>query len=364
MPCKDKPMNKHIYALRREKLRALMKDAALDAMLVTLDANRFYLSGFELKDAQTNESSGCLVIMADGKDILCTDARYEEAAARLWEREHVFIYGGGTAPSQINEMLRSKTCGVLGFEARCLSFDFFEKVSPSLQMRPADGLVEKLRIIKDDEEIFRLERSFALNHKLMQWVPGVLAHGRTERQVAWDIEQFYRNNGASALSFDSIVAVGPNAALPHAIPGEDRVVENCCVLVDCGCRFEDYCSDQTRTFWVGNSPPDYFLKTLELVKEAQQKALDIIRPGVTCKEVYESAWKYFDRHGVAKFFTHGLGHGIGVQTHEAPSLNSRSELPLAPGMTVTVEPGLYYPEWGGVRWEYTVLVTEDGMRIL
>lgn len=358
-------MNNNIYAARRERLRELLHKNDLAALLVTLDANRYYLSGFELQDHQTNESSGCIIVMANGADILCTDARYEEAAARLWEREHVFIYGGtGSAAVQINEFLRGKLNGPLGFEAGAVSLDFFEKVSPTLIMQKADGLVEKLRIIKDAEEIRLMQESCALNHKLMQWLPGVLAYNRTEKQIAWDIEQFYRNLGASGLSFDSIVAINANAALPHAIPGETKVHENCCVLVDCGCRLDDYCSDQTRTFWAGSTPPDYFLKTLDLVKEAQQQALKVIRKGVSCKDVYAAAYSYFDSKGVAGQFNHGLGHGIGLQTHEAPSLNPRSDVILQPGMMITIEPGLYYPEWGGVRWEYMVLVTEDGYKLL
>jgi Xaa-Pro aminopeptidase len=140
--------------------------------------------------------------------------------------------------------------------------------------------------------------------------------------------------------------------------------ENCCVLVDAGCRLEDYCSDQTRTFWIGDKVPDYFFNTLEQVQEAQRKALAALKPGVACKDVHAAACKYFEEQNVLAHFNHGLGHGIGLQTHEQPRLNSRDETILKPGMVVTVEPGLYFPEWGGVRWEYMVLVTEDGCETL
>lgn len=358
-------MDKTVYAARREKLRKAMKDERIAALLVTLDANRYYLSGFELHDHQTNESSGCLVIMADGKDWLCTDPRYEEAAAKIWDKERVFIYGGvASAAGQINGLLKSEVKGALGFESHCISHAFYLAVSAGLSTQAADGMVEALRIIKDDAEIALMDASMALNHKLMEWVPGVLAFGRTEKQIAWDVEQFYRNFGASELAFDTIVGIDANAALPHAIPGGDAVKENCCVLVDCGCRLKDYCSDQTRTFWVGNNPPDYFLRTLERVKEAQRLAIEAVRPGAVCRDVYYVAWNYFDKLGVAKHFNHGLGHGIGLQTHEPASFNPKNETVLRPGMIMSVEPGLYYPEWGGVRWEYLVLVTEEGCRVL
>ena len=351
------------YAARREKLRSLMRREQLGALLVSLDANRFYLSGFELIDHQSNESAGCLLILPDGNDWLCTDARYLDAAKRLWDEDHIFIYSGD-APAQINALARDKARGDIGFEAKCTTVFFHAAFSRDLSCRPADGLVEELRVIKEPEEITRLQAAVALNHKLMEWMPGTLRVDRTEAELAWDVERFFRENGAQSLAFPCITAVGPNAALPHAAPGSDRVCENTCVLVDVGCRLNDYCSDQTRTFWVGDKPPASFLDTLSLVRAAQEKAIAAIRPGVGMADVYHAAKKYLDDKGVGKYFTHGLGHGIGLQTHEAPSLNPRATATLQAGMVVTVEPGLYYPQWGGVRWEYMVLVTEDGSRIL
>ncbi|MDR2892790.1 MAG: Xaa-Pro peptidase family protein [Deltaproteobacteria bacterium] len=360
-------MNKEEFAARRENLRRILKEEKLGALLVTLDANRYYLSGFELTDGQSDESAGCLLITAQGKDWLCTDARYEEAALRLWNASEIFIYSGagsGGYAGQINKLLKDNVKGELGVEANCVSLSFYQVACAGLSTVPADGLVQRLRIIKSPEEIAAMEASCAITHSMLNWLPGVLAHGRTEEQIAWDIEQFFRNHGAEGLAFASIVAIGSNAALPHARPGQTAVSENCCVLVDIGCRYKDYCSDQTRTFWVGDTPPDYFLRTLKQVQEAQRRAIELIRPGAICKDVHAAAYNYFESLGLAKHFNHGLGHGIGLQTHELPRLNAKSETVLRPGMMVTVEPGLYYPEWGGVRWEYTVLVTEDGCKIL
>lgn len=354
-----------MYADRRERLREKMCEMNLAAMLVSHPANRFYLSGFELHDVQQNESAGHLLVMADGNDVLCTDSRYLETARRIWDSDNIFIYGGsGSSTKDMNAFLQDRVQGCLGFEAGSISFKFHEAISTGLTMRPADGLVEGMRTIKDAHEILSLEKSMALNHKLMEWVPSVLIPGRTEADVAWDIEKFFREHGASENAFRPIVAVGPNAALPHAEPGQTVITDNCPVLIDCGARYMTYNSDQTRTFWVGNAPSDAFKRTMDLVRKAQQAAIDIIRPGVKCGEVYHAARAYFDAFGQGEFFNHGLGHGLGLETHEAPSFRLKSETVLAPGMVITVEPGLYYPQWGGIRWENVVLVTEDGVRVL
>ena len=356
---------KQIYAARREQLRRAMHRRGLDALLVSQAANRFYLSGFELHDPQYNESAGRLVITADGRDWLATDPRYLDAAVRLWDEERVFIYGGYAA-RDIYGLLRD--CGGrIGIEAQGTTLAFARDLAaagPGLYCEAADGLVEHLRRIKDPCEVAALEKSFALNHKLLQWIEGQLEPGRTESRVSWLIEKFFRENGASELAFANIVAVGKNAALPHAIPGDEPVIDNCPVLVDIGCRVDDYCSDQTRTFWVGQQPTDAFRRTYDLVRQAQTAAIESMRPGQPLRDAYGHARAVFEKAGTADAFTHGLGHGVGLETHEAPSLSPRAEGVLEPGMVVTVEPGLYYRQWGGVRWEYTVLVEEDGVRIL
>ncbi|MDR2075555.1 MAG: aminopeptidase P family protein [Desulfovibrio sp.] len=356
-------MDKGHFEQRRETLRARMRQAGLSALVVSLDANRFYLSGFELHDPQADESAGCLVILADGRDRLCTDGRFFDAARRVWEEERIFLYHG-RAMEQVNALLRDAARGTVGFEARQISVEAFDLLSPGLSLQRADGMVEGLRLIKEPEEIRRLEASCRLNQALMDWVPGVLKPGRSEAEVAWDIEQFFRNNGARESAFAGIVAVGANAALPHAEPGEDRLKENCGILIDVGCRVKDYCSDQTRSFWVGDAPDGEWLRHLDLIREAQELAIRAIRPGAGLAGIYALARKRLDDAGVGELFTHGLGHGIGLQTHEAPTLNPRAEGVLRAGMVVTVEPGLYVSGRSGVRWEHMVLVTEDGARVL
>ena len=343
-----------------------MHQEKLDALIVSQPANRFYLSGFELHDCQCNESSGCLIIMADGKDWLCTDSRYEEAAAQLWDRERIFIYRGSSS-EEINGLLK-KLCGPLqriGMEAEHLAYGYVERLAPGLALQAADGLVEKLRVIKDEEEIRLIAASVALNHRMLDWLPSILVPGQDESGISWAIEKFYREHGASELSFPSIVAVDDHAALPHYAPEHPSPLrEGCHVLVDEGCRLNHYCSDQTRTYWIGDKPSPRFTEMLDHVQEAQRRAIAALRPGISGREVHTIAVDYFASCGMDQYFTHSLGHGVGLETHEGPRLSPRATEPLQSGMIVTIEPGLYFPGWGGARWEHMAVITEDGCRIL
>ncbi|MCR4666996.1 MAG: aminopeptidase P family protein [Desulfovibrio sp.] len=353
-----------IYKTRRDKLKDLLQKNLLDALIISYDVNRYYLSGFELHDTQSNESSGYLIIGSDGNEFLATDPRFEEVATSLFPENSIYIYKGD--PIQTLYTL-AKKCGVrIGVETDLASYAFVEalKSNADIDIVACNRLVESLRVIKDRQEIEKIEKSFALNHTMLLWLEKELQPGRTEREISWCIEKFFRENGASELAFPSIVAVDKNAAMPHAIPGETEIKENSLVLVDVGCRVEGYCSDQTRTFWIGEKPTDRFQEALLLVQEAQKSAIAAMHPGMRMVDIYNKAYDTFEQKGLGNFFTHGLGHGVGLETHEAPAIGRRSDAVLQPGMVVTVEPGLYFKEWGGIRWEHTVLVEEQGVRVL
>ncbi len=275
----------------------------------------------------------------------------------------MFIYSGKRHEDIIG-FLKGSGLERLAFEPKAMSLFDHEKLNGAVNLSPRDNLVEKLRIIKDKTEMELIRASCALNHNVFRQIQSRLEPGRTEAEVAWEIEKMFRDNGASESAFSPIVGVGPNAALPHAIPGETTLRENDLVLIDVGGRLDNYCSDQTRTFWVGENPSDRFLTVREQVKGAQKAALDMMRPGVTFEQAYQAARKHFEQFGVESRFTHSLGHGVGLETHEPPSLGPTAEGKLKAGMVVTVEPGLYYPDWGGVRWEFMVLITEDGVEVL
>jgi Xaa-Pro aminopeptidase len=351
------------YASRRERLRASLHEAGKAAMLVTRPADRYYLSGFEMSDPQCEESAGWLLVTARGRDYLMTDPRYADAARRLWPDNGVFIYSGGKWEKIIG-FLSELGLGIILYDPRAMSVETHAKLRGQISLEPALDFAGKLRRVKDENEIALMREALAVNHAVFDYLPTLLAPGVTEAQIAWQTEKFCRENGADAMSFATIVGVGQNAALPHAIPGETPVTENCCVLIDLGTRVNGYCSDQTRTFWVGSRPPDHYRRALEQVQLAQTRTIAGLRPGLTFAEAYALARDYFNECGVQKYFTHALGHGIGLEVHEYPSLAPTTQGELAPGMVVTVEPGLYYPEWGGVRWEHMARITEDGAELL
>jgi Xaa-Pro aminopeptidase len=352
-----------IFAARRERLRARMAELNIPALLVTHAANRYYLSGFELFDSQCNESVGWLAVLRNGRDLLMTDARFTDAAARLWPVEDTLIYGAGKHAAIAGE-LKTRGADALVFDPRAVNVFDYEALREHFELAPASGVVEDLRRVKEPAEIELLRAACGLNHRVMRALPDVLVPGMSEAEAAWAIERMFREAGAEGLSFPSIVGAGPNAALPHAIPGETKIPREGLVLVDIGCRLNAYCSDQTRTFWVGRQPSERFQETKRLVVAAQKAAMGVIRPGVPIVEAYRAARAVFEEAGVAQRFTHSLGHGIGLETHEGPSVGPRAEGVFTPGMVVTVEPGLYDADWGGVRWEHMVVVTDEGCQAL
>lgn len=356
-------MDNTAFETRRQNLKRLLVERDLPALIVSHAANRYYLSGFELHDGQCNETSGWLCITKDGPDYLFTDPRFEDAAKRHWDEANICIYSAKRLET-VATFLRGKGHKTVAFEPEAMSLFDYEGLKSHLELVSAKEPVEELRVIKDADEVARLKRSMDLNHRLMAYIETRLEPGRSEKAIAWEIEKFFRENGAQELAFSTIVGVGPNAALPHCVPSEEPLRDNELVLIDTGCRFDNYNSDQTRTFWVGDTPSDRFKEVLEMVQGAQQAAIDILRPGLTCYDGWKASWDYLEKRGVADRFTHGLGHGVGLETHEAPRLSRYAKGELKPGMIVTVEPGLYWPDWGGIRWEHEVLITEDGCEVL
>lgn len=340
-----------------------MEKQGVSALLIVHPANRFYLSGFELFDGQCNESSGCLLIRSDGPDWLLTDARFTVEAHRHWPEDRVHVYGSPRV-EKIAEFVKGLGVRELWVETHAMSAEMFLEMGKGLNLRPAPRLVEELRTVKDAAELAALKASCALNHDVYARLCPLLTPGVSEKDVAWMLEREFRQGGAEALSFAPIVGFGPNGALPHATPAARRLESETPVLIDMGGRLKGYCSDQTRTWWIGDRPTDMFRRTLDLVQQAQALAIAKVAPGVSTDELHATAKDFFARHGVAEHFTHSLGHGIGLETHEAPGVGPIRPTILKPGMVITVEPGLYYPEWGGVRWEHMVVVTEDGHEIL
>ncbi len=358
---------------RIEKVRARIKEKGLDVLLVLIDENRRFLSGFAADDTQFDESSGALFITMD-KLILATDSRYLIQAKNEASEFEIYCYKKGLA-REIGEIIRQlkieKPNILLGFESVRLTLENYEKIKQTLESENNDielisteGIVESLRVLKNSDEIKAIKKSLAVAESSFSEIialPGLV--GMTEKQVAWELEKLMRDKGAQEMSFPPIIASGPNSALPHAVPTDRVIKKNEPILFDFGARLDGYCSDTTRTFVIGE-PDAKFKDVFETVLKANQSATEQIKPGISSKEIDAIARRHIEDAGYGEYFGHGLGHGVGLAVHEQPRISPLSDVPLEPGMVFTVEPGIYLPEWGGVRLENMVLVTMDGVEVL
>jgi len=344
---------------RLARLRDLLKQEELDWILVGSAPNRRYLSGF-------TGSLGFLLISQE-EALLGTDFRYYQ---QVQEQAPDFSLAKleGDPLESLASILQQKVAegSRLGFEADHLTVSLHEKLTSKVEgveWVATQGLVEKLRAIKEPGEIEAIRRAVALTDEALRAVMSTLRPGLTEREVAWQLESYMRERGASKVSFDLIVASGPNGANPHAVVSDRPLALGEPIVIDMGCVLDGYCSDMTRTLVLGR-PDGRFNELYDLVLRAQEAAEQGIQAGMTCQEADALAREIIDAAGHKEHFGHGLGHGVGLEVHELPHLSSRSKEPLEAGMVVTVEPGVYIPGWGGIRIEDMGVVREDGLEIL
>jgi Xaa-Pro aminopeptidase len=341
---------------RLARLRAALTAKELPALLVTAEANVRYLSGF-------TGSNGTLVIDAE-RALLLTDFRYLAQAAQ--QAPQFEIVDGGSEPRRrIAELLTGvEPAGFDDADMRVKAHAaLLEAIDGAVELVPAAGVVEALRAVKDEEEIAAIARAAALGDSIYVALAEEGLVGCSEREIAWRIEVLAHDLGADGLSFPPIVAAGPHGALAHAEPRDHEVVANELVVLDLGVVLDGYCSDCTRTFATGRIP-EAQAEAYQLVLTAQEKALAAVRPGASCRDVDALAREEIARAGMGERFGHSLGHGVGVEVHELPTLSTRSEDELAVGNVVTVEPGVYVDGEFGVRIEDLVVVTETGSRVL
>lgn len=340
--------------VRGDRLAALLDAREIDALLVTDLVNVRYLTGF-------TGTNGLALVGSDGLRAFYTDFRYVEQAkqevAGFERRSGRSDLLEEVAPALGDGDLR------LGFEDQHVAMRTHERLRELLpigvELVPAGGLVEQLRVVKDEDEIARIRAATELaDAALTRTLQDGLA-GRTERDVALALEQEMRRLGAERPSFDSIVAHGAHGALPHATPRDVEIAAGSLVTIDWGAELDGYCSDCTRTYAVGE-PSAQAREVYELVARAQQTGLDAVRAGVAGKDADAAARAVIEAAGHGDHFGHGLGHGVGLEIHEEPRLSSTSGSTLAAGNVVTVEPGVYLPGALGVRIEDLVVVTADG----
>lgn len=351
----------------KAQLQQMLRRRGVDAMLVSQPDNRRYLSAFTAHDASISESSGVLLICRRGASFLLTDSRFDLHARTEATGFEVMLYPRGLL-ALLASMLPRLAIRRLGFESHYTLHSTaaaYCRLGKKLgiDMVPLSGLVERLRTRKNAEEISKIERSVRLNEEVFQELFCTLRAGESERSVATRIESLMRERGAERPSFDTIVASGPNGALPHAVPGSRSLQSGEPIVIDMGLVLDGYCSDMTRTVVLG-APNSKTIEIFRIVRQAQLAATKVIRAGITGKQADRAAREVIRRAGYGDAFGHGLGHGVGLNVHEAPSLNRRNGKKMQSGMVVTVEPGIYLEGWGGVRLENMVLVETDGCRVL
>lgn len=351
------------FAQRRDYLRHLLKEKSLDALLVTDERNVTYLTGF------TGDSSYLLV--AGDRELLISDARYTQQLEEECPGLELAVRGPGV---KIVEFTAEAIAGLrptsLAVESETMSVGAFERLRGGVKtasLKLADGLVESLREIKDAGEIAAIREAIRIAEQAFAKIRKALRPERTEKEVADELEYQIRQLGGTCGAFPAIIGVGPRAALPHGRPTSDsRIGDHPFVLIDWGARGPTsggYHSDLTRVLTTGKLSPK-LEEVYGVVLTAQRAAIAAIRPGAIMKQVDAAARDVIAKAGYGENFGHSLGHGIGLAVHELPRLAPDQDRPLAAGMIVTVEPGIYLPGWGGVRIEDDVLVTEGGHEVL
>ena len=343
--------------MRLERLHRLLDEKDLEALLVSHPDNRRYLSGFT--------GSVGLLLVSQERALLITDFRYVEQAGeeapdfevvRL-DRDFVELL------PHLAEEVGARRIAFEGEAVNVAQHRRWQEAVAEVELVPQMGLIEGLREVKDEAELRLIREAVSLTDRALAYLLEVIAPGMSEREVAWKLEAFIHTHGAEGLAFPSIVASGPNAAKPHATPSERPLGTSEPIVLDLGARVHGYCSDMTRTIVIG-PPDDKFREVHQAVLEAQLAALEALRPGMSGVEADRVAREALEASGYGDAFGHGLGHGVGLAVHEGPSASPRSQDVLRPGMTLTVEPGVYLPGWGGVRVEDLVVIGEGGAEIL
>ena len=347
---------------RLDKLREALKENELDAILVSGAENRRYLSGF-------TGSAGYLFI-SPTEAVLATDFRYIEQA-------------GGQAPgfrieripaslAWLPELAAAAGAKRIGFEAQAMTVDthsaFVKAIeeapsSDGLQLIQTSDLVDRMRATKNQDEMALLRRAIEIADEALDEVSPTIRPGMTEAQVSWELEKAMRERGAESVSFETIVGAGPNGALPHHRPDGTVIRDGQPVVIDMGATYEGYCSDLTRTIFVGE-PDETFRKVYGVVLRAQLAAEEQVRVGMTGQETDTISRDIIAEAGYDEYFGHSLGHGVGLAVHEYPQVGPRAADPIENGMMFTIEPGIYLPDWGGVRIEDIVVMEGGRARVL
>jgi Xaa-Pro aminopeptidase len=343
---------------RIKRIVSLLEKENLDALLVSFRPNVRYLSGYD--------GTNGLVLITSNERFFLTDFRYQKQAKKevgglkLHFAQRELIYD---LPKF--KFLQKRNYR-LGFEANHTSYNTVQKLKgilPNALLVPAEDLVESLSIIKDKSEIAKIEKAVQITDDAFSYILSLVKPGIKERDLAAEVEYSFKKMGGDGPAFETIVASGYRSAMPHGRASNKKIKVGELVTFDMGAAYQGYASDMTRTLVLGKATPKQ-KKIYNLVLKAQTKAISKAKAGMSGMELDKVARDVITKAGYGKYFGHGLGHGLGLEVHSGPVVNARSKTILKPGMVITIEPGIYLPEWGGVRIEDDVVVTQRGCEIL
>ncbi len=349
-----------------QKVRAWLHEQGIDALLVTQPQNRGYLSGW----FDDHDDAGSL-LLGGQQQIVLTNTLYGEVAAHDAVGWQVILPPAREYAEKIVSLAREYGWRKIGFEAMALSYGTYAQYSKAgegvFTLSPLEEtIVDTLRLVKQPEEITLLKHAIAITDQTFTHLCAWLQPGMTEKDVDWEISRKMVELGADGTSFASIVVSGPNGSMPHALPGPRRIGRGELITIDMGARYKGYCADMTRTICLGEPAEARMREVYEVVLRAMKTCEQGLHAGITGREADALARNVLAEAGLAEYYIHSTGHGVGLQIHEAPSLSQRAPegAALPAGCVVTVEPGVYIPGWTGMRVEDCVLIREDGVEVL
>jgi Xaa-Pro aminopeptidase len=344
---------------RLKSIHSVLKQRGLDGLLVSLPANISYLTESLSRDSY--------LLVSLKENIYFTDSRYTEEAKVFLKDNASFRECNGFVFTRIAEAALNLGLKNLGFEERYLPFAEFAKVKEcargKFNLIPTHSIVEDKRQLKGVQEIIKLRKATQITALALEHIKQFLVPGVKEIEIVAELERFIRYQGARSSAFDIIVASGPNSSQPHHLSGERKLKKDEPVLIDLGVDYQGYKSDLTRVLFLGKISV-LVRKVYDIVLKAQELAIKRIRPGAEMAEIDRVAREYIAAHGYAECFTHNLGHGFGLEVHEAPHISGREASAMKPGMTFTVEPGIYLPGKFGIRIEDMILITNKGCEVI
>ena len=338
-----------------EKLKQAIKDSDFDAALIVSPENRFYFTGFESSDGYLIVNENDAVFITDGRYIEAAEKRIKDCKVVLQEKK----------ASQIKDILSSLKAKVIAVEADRMTLSEYALFASALEGMElvADGSLDaqinEIRSIKTSEEIEKIKIAQRISEEALEKILNYIEPGKTEKEIALELEYYMLSHGAQGLSFETIAVSGKKSSMPHGVPDGKIIEHGDFVTMDFGALYEGYHSDMTRTVAVGKAT-DEMKEVYYTVLNAQENAIRSIKAGLSCKDADDAARSVIETAGYGNYFSHSTGHGVGVEIHEYPNLSKISDKILKSGNIVTVEPGIYIPEKFGVRIEDMVLVTENG----